>query len=271
MALGDEIEERVVGAMKQLGFTATDAKTYIALLRGHPATGYELAARSSVPRSAVYGVLRRLQSLGLVNVLEGKPARYVPLDPERLAAMLQSRFARNLDTFTDSVSQVVAPAPQSVTWTVLGYSGLLEQAERLLNTAETSVVASIWRREADALEGAFRRAVARGVKVTLFSFTRLPNDLGHVLSYDIDEGALERHWPHKLIVVADDQLMLCGGADATQENRAVVTEERALVEMALANLVLDITLYGERMNLDTGPIVAALTRDLAPVEELLGA
>ena len=37
------IEDRVVAAMKDLGFTATDAKAYVALLKDSPATGYELA------------------------------------------------------------------------------------------------------------------------------------------------------------------------------------------------------------------------------------
>ena len=39
--------------------------------------------------------------------------------------------------------------------------------------------------------------------------------------------------------------------------------------MAVANLVLDITLLGERQAVDTGPIVARLTDKLAPIEALL--
>ena len=35
------LEERIVGAMRQLGFTASDARIYLALLKRHPATGYE--------------------------------------------------------------------------------------------------------------------------------------------------------------------------------------------------------------------------------------
>ena len=70
--------------MKSLGFTATDAKAYLALVKNSPATGYELATRSGVPRSAIYGVLKRLEALGLVNPIQDKPVRYVPLAPERL-------------------------------------------------------------------------------------------------------------------------------------------------------------------------------------------
>jgi hypothetical protein len=64
---------------------------------------------------------------------------------------------------------------------------------------------------------------------------------------------------------------LIGGAEETEENRIVVTEEMALVEMALSNLVLDITLFGQRHNIDTAEVVSHLTVHLAPVEELVTA
>ena len=264
----DGVEDRVVGAMKQLGFTATDAKTYIALLRGHPATGYELAARSSVPRSAIYGVLRRLASLGLVNPIDDKPARYVPLPPERLLELLESRFNRQLEGFRESLKSVVSPAAEVATWTVLGYSQLLDQAERLIDAAEERVCANLWRREAERLARPLKAAVARGVEVVLFSWTPLPADLGRVLSYDIDERKLEAWWPHRLILVADDAQVLVGEATESEENRAVVSEERPLVDMAVGNIVLDVTLLGQRKSIDTADLVTRLTSQLAPVETL---
>ena len=70
------------------------------------ATGYELAARGGVPRSAIYGVLKRLEQAGLVNAVRGKPARYIPLAPERLIEHLESRFSRDIKDFRDAVTQV---------------------------------------------------------------------------------------------------------------------------------------------------------------------
>ena len=73
MALGDQVEDRIVAVMKRFGYTGSDARTYIALLRQHPATGYELASRGDVPRSAIYGVLKRLEQAGLVNAIPENP------------------------------------------------------------------------------------------------------------------------------------------------------------------------------------------------------
>ena len=60
-------QDRLIRALNQFGFTTSDAKAYMALLKSHPATGYELTASSGIPRSAIYNVLRRLEALNVVN------------------------------------------------------------------------------------------------------------------------------------------------------------------------------------------------------------
>ncbi|MFH1809534.1 MAG: helix-turn-helix domain-containing protein [Pseudomonadota bacterium] len=265
------MEDRVISAMQQLGFTATDAKAYIGLLKSHPATGYELAARTGVPRSAIYNVLGRLESLGLVNVVHEKPARYLPLKPDRLFEMLSARFSNSLGDLKGAIQGLSVRPQEAATWTLVGYRAMLEQASALVHSAEQRVVASLWAREAQALEPALQGALARGVDVVLFSFNPIAETLGTILSYGIPEDKLETYWRHKIILIADQSRLIVGGADQSDDTRSVVTEEQALVEMALSNLVLDITLYGQRTGRDTGQIISHLTAHLAPVEDLVEA
>lgn len=268
--MSQELEEGVITTMKQLGFTATDAKAYLALIKHNPATGYELATRSGVPRSAIYGVLRRLESLGLINAIQDKPARYVPLAPESLHQLLETRFRRSLGDLRDSLGQLAGQRRQGATWTVHGYEAMLEQAESLIGGAESSVYGSLWAREAGRFEEDFRAAHERGVEVVLFSFNPLAIEHAEVFSYGIKEAELESHWPHKVILIADQERALVGGAEEADMNRAVITEEPALVEMAVSNLVLDITLLGQRQERDVSQVVTRLTKLLAPVEEMTG-
>jgi hypothetical protein len=44
-----------------------------------------------------------------------------------------------------------------------------------------------------------------------------------------------------------------------------------LVEMAIANLVLDITLFSQREGIDVSDTVERLTQRLAPIDQLLSA
>ena len=265
------MQDRVATAMKQLGFTANGARTYLSLLEENPATGYEIAARSGVPRSAIYDVLRRLTEMGLVNAIHDKPTRYVPLDPENLYGLIENRFGRDLEELKTAMKSLVGKRPEVPTWTLRGYDQLIERAHTLINGAKKSVYASLWAREAKRLTEPLKAAVERGVNVITFSFTPLPDGIGRVVSYDFAEKELEQHWDHRMILLADDTQVLVGTADQSDAAEGVVTGVSAIVEMARSNLVLDITLLGERLGVDTADIVEALTSHLAPVEEMLRA
>jgi sugar-specific transcriptional regulator TrmB len=260
--------EDVVATLQELGFTAAEAKAYVALLKYSPATGYELASRSGVPRSAIYGVIKRLETQGLVNAVGQEPARYVALPPADLEKIIEARFAKRVRGLKSALQSLAEPAQASLTWTIQGYESVLEEAERLIAGTKKSLYGSLWGREAHHLAAAFRHARKSKVEVILFSFNALGPELGTILSYGIEEHDLEAYWPHKIILVSDQRRALLGGAEETPHNRAVLTEERALVEVAVSNLVLDITLLGQRRGADTAGVVTRLTALLAPVEEL---
>jgi sugar-specific transcriptional regulator TrmB len=262
------MSEEAISTLQALGFTAAEAKAYVALLKVSPATGYELASRSGVPRSAIYGVIKRLEAQGLVNAVGSDPARYVALPPADLEKTVETRFAKRLRELKQALESLAEPARANTTWTIQGYGSVLEESERLIAGTKKSLYGSLWSREAHRLDAAFRAARRNGVEIILFSFNPLDAALGTILSYEIAEHDLEVYWPHKLILVSDQARALLGGAEEQPSTRAVLTEERALVEMAVANLVLDITLLGQRRGVDTKDVVTRLTALLAPVEEL---
>lgn len=262
-------EDSVIQTLKELGFTVSEGKAYVALLKNHPATGYEVSAQSGVPRSAIYNVLRRLESLGLVNSVHAKPARYVPLEPDRLTELLATRFNSTVDNLKDSLTALSARTPPSTTWTVQGYPAMLDQARNVVDSSRRSVYASIWEREALALKESFVAALDRDVEVVLFSFTALQECMGRVLSYNIEQDDLAQYWKHKIILIGDHKEAIIGGADDVPENRAVMTTESSLIEIAISNLVLDVTLYGERTETDVHDIVTGLSMHMAPIDDLL--
>lgn len=262
-------EERIIQTMRQLGFTANEGKAYIALLKKHPATGYEVSARSGIPRSAVYNVLRRLENLGLVNSVQAKPARYVPLEPERLSDLLAVRFSSTMDDLKSAMKNLAGRMAPATTWTVQGYAAMIERARQVIEGARRSVYASIWGREAKQLEEPLKQALANGVEILLFSFTPLPEGVGRCYSYGITEEELGSYWSHKIILIGDHKEALIGGAELKPENRAVVTNESSLIEMAIANLVLDVTLFGERTGAEVHEMVTSLSLHMAPIDQLI--
>ena len=263
------MEKRVIESMQELGFTSSEAKIYLSLLKKPGSTGYEVAAGSGVPRSAIYNVLKRLEGVGLVNSSPGKPTKWTPIPADRLYELMEGRFTSSLDSLRKSLKKVVSPVDSSFLWQIQGYQPMLDHAQSLIAKSKDLIVASLWKSEAELLTSSFEKAAASGVEVVLFSFTPLP-ELGTTFSYGIPEEELETHWPHKMILVSDNQWALIGHTTQSPENRGVLTRDEAIVEVATNNLVLDITLFGQRNNQDTSHVVSRLLTRMAPLADLLG-
>src|SRR5678815_1526689 len=82
----------VVPSLVALGFSLNESRAYAALLSESPATGYEVGVRAQIPRSAVYGVLRRLVKAGAARSIVGTPERFAPAAAEDLLVLLRKRF-----------------------------------------------------------------------------------------------------------------------------------------------------------------------------------
>jgi len=248
---GGVSRDDILESLTELGFSTNEARAYKGLLVESPATGYEIAQRAGIPRSAIYAVLKRLEDDGLVARVEDSPARYSPLPPADLLGVLRRRFEHSVTQLDGSLRRLRPPPPPVDLWNVSGYDEVLDRAQALIAAADKFIFCSIWRREAHRLKPALEAAAKRKVKIIAFSFCALDELLpGKIYSYQLDEKDLEAFWKHKLILVVDHARTLMGGCEPG-DSEAVVTGHPAITEVALNNIALDITLLGQRQKLDT--------------------
>jgi len=240
--------------MQELGFTMYEARAYLALLQDYPATRYEISKRSGVPRSAIYDVINRLERFGAVNALDTKPEKYIPLPPDKLLQLLESQYKSKINEFKRSIEDIEANLELGHLWNISGYKNLILKAKEMINNAAREIYLSAWNREIMELKEDLKEAVEKGIKVVIFSFTRVP-DIGMVFSYALDERALEKVWDHKIILVRDMEELLMGEANKKYSRKAAWTHNRAIVEIAANHIVLDITLYGLRAGVDVSSAV----------------
>jgi predicted transcriptional regulator len=266
-------EDEVLESLTELGFSTNEARAYRGLLVESPATGYEIAQRANIPRSAIYAVLKRLEENGLVARVEESPARYAPLPPSDLMGVLRRRFDTNLKSLEDSLRRMRPPPPPIDLWNVSGYDEVLERAAAMVRVAEKHVFLSVWRREAERLLPVLRDAAERKVKVIAFSFTALESlggMPGTLYTYGLEESDLEAFWKHKLILVVDHARALMGTTEPSARSEAVVTGHASIIEIALNNIALDITLLSQRRRIDaTESMVEMLGDRLGSLDPLV--
>jgi sugar-specific transcriptional regulator TrmB len=246
--------DRIARKMCDLGFTKYEAKAYVSLLHDYPVTRYELSKNSGVPRSAIYDVIRRLESRGAVSVISTKPEKYLPLPPEQFLKMLEQRYQQKIQIFHQSLSEMETKVEPEQLWNLSGYTNLISKAKDMIKEANGEIYLSAWRSEILEFEKELMEAEKRGIKIVLFSFTRTPK-VGHVFSYELNETELEKVWDHKIILVRDHEELLMGEANQAVQRKAAWTMNKAIVQIAENHIVLDITLYGIRVGLDVSDVV----------------
>lgn len=262
----DDIAQR----MKKLGFTAYEAKAYISLLQNHPATRYELSNNSGVPRSAIYDTIRKLENMGAVNGLYTEPQKYMPLPPDQLFDLLERQFKERIDDVRGSMKEFETSVEPGHLWNIVGYENMIHKAREMIERAEKSIYLSIWQREADLLKNEIDGAFNRGVGIIAFSFTELDLLAECTYSYELREDDLEKFWDHKIIMVVDQKELLMGEADNKFPKKTAWTHNTAIVDIATNHMILDITLYGMRNNVNVSDRVISMQKGASDeLQELL--
>ena len=251
-------EPDVVPALVALGFSLNESRAYAALLQESPATGYEVGVRAQIPRSAVYGVLRRLVKAGAARSIAGSPERFAPAPADELLVMLRKRFDASTEQLEEAIRSLDTSPAAPDAFSVRGYQRVLEEAERLIRGAQQRLVVSGWPREIEQLSGELKRAAKRRVYIVVFSHAELPVLPGEVFSYGLEEKGLEDFWKHRLTVVADDKKSLIGATEMNDADAGVVSETTAIAEIATSQIALDITLLSQRTNRDVEGVMAKM-------------
>lgn len=253
-------EKEIIDLLSEFGLAANLGKTYVALLGNNPATGYEICTQSGVPRSAIYSVLTKLESLGMVNSIGKSPKRYVPIPPSGLLEHFSQLHSDRMNLLTEALENLDTKAEAFDFWHIHGYRNLILKLRESISKASNKIFLSIWAKELVQLENELIEAEKRGVAVSIFSFTKLNRHFGNTISYNLDEEKLEKVWNPKIIMVEDHYITIMGGTNTKNGNRAIWTNNKAITEIATNHIILDITLAAQRLKFDPNPIVKPMMK-----------
>jgi HTH-type transcriptional regulator, sugar sensing transcriptional regulator len=242
-----------VAQLMEEGLTRNEAIAYMTLLAddsGQGLTGYEVAARSNIPRSVVYATLSRLEANGAAFSAGEKPARYVPIQPSAFVEARRVSSGARLDALAVALSEIPKRERPQPIWIVSGYTEVIERADHLIRSATASVYMSVWPRELARLEPALQATRAASLHRVLHCPVALAEaDRPQGFSCWVDGRGMDptrAGWSHKLIVVVDRREALIGGAEPAADNQAVRTSNPSIVDVATNHMILDITLLSQR-------------------------
>jgi sugar-specific transcriptional regulator TrmB len=216
-----------VEALRNLGLPNYEARVFVALQRLGDGSAKEVAAVSDVPRSQVYGAADDLAERGLVEVVEGSPKRYRPVDLETARRYLESRLDRERDRAMENLRSVQREAdePSGVgdVATLRGRQPIGHRAAELVGDATESVilVAAADLGLSDRVADALRERATANVRVTVVTddpavSDRFADDPVRVIVPDrvADDDA---SFNGRTLLVDDDTVLLAVPTDVGDE------------------------------------------------------
>ena len=235
--------EGPVDKLVRIGFSEYEAKAYVALLRESPVTGYQLAKLSAVPRSMIYEVLGKLTVRGAAMTLRKEGStQYAPIPAQEFLEQLHREQDALINALEEDLSDLDATSDLDYVWNIEGHDNIMAKAEEMLAQAQDRIYLSLLPATVPSLQGALERAIARGVRVVIYSTEPLDLPGGRVIVAPVPEVAQERVEGLWLVLVIDGQEVLIGELLTENQARASWTGSPLFVFIAEHHLRTDLYL-----------------------------
>jgi HTH-type transcriptional regulator, sugar sensing transcriptional regulator len=222
----------LLARLLKIGLTEYEAKVYLALLREHPATGYQLSKESGVPRSMVYEALKRLHGRGAaLETVEGRTTLYRPLPPQILLERQAADHQQLLQDLGHGLNALYTATADNRVWTISGRTAVLAYASTLIREAQTELYLVLTDADLSALHADVVAAGQRGLELNTLLTGSGTLDCGRVAYHPPLESELQGITA-TLLVQADNAEVLIASAGPRQETTATLTRNQDLVLIA---------------------------------------
>jgi sugar-specific transcriptional regulator TrmB len=129
----------LIDSLRNLGLTAYEAKVFVALTKKGSSTVADVHELSGIPRSAVYGALKKLEEKDIIEVRNTKPMEYKCVPPKIAIERLKTDFDResgNALLQLEEIYESVDPNSNDESiWTINGYRHVTEKMMQIISGA----------------------------------------------------------------------------------------------------------------------------------------
>ncbi len=220
----------ILNYLNAIGFTEYEAKVYLALLKDHPATGYQLSKQAGIPRSMVYEALGRLDVRGAVlKAEEAKATLYRPVPPDALLDRLADEHERLLEVLRRDLNMIYTTRDEGHLWTFSGEDEVLSYAKNMIANAQREAMLVLTDVNVRRLREVIMDAQRRGVKMGVLMTGEETLDVGQIAYHPPRESELHK-LADSLIVVVDEQEVLIASSQ-TLSYTATVTTNANMVQI----------------------------------------
>jgi sugar-specific transcriptional regulator TrmB len=201
----------------------------------------------------IYEVLGKLTARGAAMTLrKGASTQYAPVPAEEFLDQLQREHEELTSSLKEDLTALATPSDLEYVWNIEGHKSIIAKADEMITQAKNSIYLALVPATFTDLQPALEKAVARGVRVVLYTTRDLHLPGGRVVVAHVSEETLGQARGLGLVLVIDGEEVLIGEWLSANQARASWTSSPLLVFIAEHHLRTDLylpqilTLLGDR-------------------------
>lgn len=195
-------DRKICSYFEQLGLSNYEARVYLFLLRNGQSYGNEISKNTGIPSSKIYETLSRLVEKGLAHLIQTKPIRYQALPLKEFLSQWQADATRTLKFLMDNENLIETKPQSELLWHISGRKEIMEKVKEIIDSAENTILISLWPDDALELKANLRMAHQRKVQITSIQYGDKSLDIGRVYKHLNTSTVNERHGS-ELFILAD--------------------------------------------------------------------
>ena len=151
--------------LTQIGFSPLESDVYLYLLTKGPHTGYAIAKAIGKSIANVYKAVERLAQKGAVEQSSGDSKLCVAVPWRQLIESETKKFTVNMDALADALKRLPEQEDDEEVYQIKNAHHVKEQAIRIIENAQSIILANIEPQCVEWLKEPLINAAARGVEV----------------------------------------------------------------------------------------------------------
>lgn len=248
------MSDELLNYLCNVGFSRIEALVYCTLVPEEKMGGYQIAKKLNVQRPSVYSALTSLESRGFITAVPGETTEYTAVPPDILMDELSRRYSENavkakaeLEKLTDGHKK------QERFVNITGKTNLINAVNRCIDAACKEIVFTC-SMDLASFEIALKNAAKRGVRIVLFSWSKLDTlniPLEFYCGYDGTALCAEQ----RILLVSDEMHCIIGSNDRAalypygKECRPLPADEKDFLGMTSDNRLV-VNLVTEHIHFD---------------------
>jgi sugar-specific transcriptional regulator TrmB len=242
----------LVEKLKEIGFNSYEAKVYIALLKKHPATGYEISKLANIPQARTYDTLKVLEEKGIAVATNAKPITYTPVKPKQVISSYQKKMNSAINYLEKHLPEVKENYKEPVV-TINGRQNINDKILEVIQNAKKEIYLEIWSQDYKIFEQELLNAYNRNVEIRIVGYDNFSSRFGLVFEHAFAKD-IEMSLGGRMIVMAvDDNEGIMGKVSSfkneTQDLNVIWTKNPSVVFLIKEFIVHDMYLIDVEENL----------------------